>query len=169
MIDYILSQDFWEFNARVVAPMVSGIAVLIVSILAIWGDQIKPKPKLRLHAKNLSGEYAEFRDKMGNAKPAYFYHLVVENTASVLAKNVRVLCRDMLRKDTGSLNYQRENINYPLQFTWTPAETAQITPNIIKDHSVDLGYVEHGLFILRFLNICLIAATSQPLPKRLYL
>jgi hypothetical protein len=139
------------YNKTQNASLISAIGTTFVSIMAIWGDKIRAifaSPVLLLEPLNFGeGEETKFSD----GTPAVFYHLKVVNKRHwVSARNVKVLCKGILRKKGNEANFKRERIFVPQQFTWSPAEIHPITPTITKEDILDLGCIVKGKFMLRF-------------------
>jgi len=149
--------DFWIFHAKVIAPIVSAIGIVIVSVLAIWGERFKIKPRLVLEPHNLEGsdtvvvKHNPFDGSVSIRRDAVYYHLKVVNKNRILAKNVRVICTGIYKKSIENIEHERVKTYVDQQFTWSPAETSPMTQNILKYRILDLGrVVDNRQFELTF-------------------
>lgn len=117
---------------------------MAVAASAIWGDWLRSRlapAKVILIEHTPEGIPTLF--STGNR--AMFYALKVVNRRPWMSvQNCRVMLVGFSRRDPGGI-FQPVPMPFPCQFIWTPAEVTPILITLLKEHVLDLGYIEeHG-------------------------
>jgi len=136
------------------------VGTLLLAAIAIWQDKLRPGPKLAIRMRNNSGVIVKYP----NGEMDRWFHLTVENKRTwATARNVRVVLRQVFRKDASGLFKQDSSHNN--QLTWAPAYAHDTAPNITKDDDLDLGYISKNSkkFTMSFYGVReLSKATLEP-------
>lgn len=131
---------WWQFASDALIAL----GTVAVAVLAIWGQWFRSK----LAGSSLLIEQYNFRGtltNMNNGKRGIYYHLVVRNMRKWSpAQNCRVMLRALERRGTDG-QYHPERLSVPLQFVWAPAGFTPVSPTIVDEQVLDLGFVvENG-------------------------
>jgi len=97
--------------------VVMAIGTLLVAILAIFGEQIRAicfGPRLIIAINNPQGELVS--ESPSNIQ-GIFYHLKIDNIGKTIARNVRIFCIQISKKNANG-TYENKNLTAPEQFAW---------------------------------------------------
>ena len=121
-----------------VIQIVSIIGTLIIAILAIWGNWFRYKlapPILKIEKHNLRGSLTTFT----GGKKVIYYHLKVINKRNwVIAKNCRIILREMYKKLPNG-DFKRLTLNVYPQLVWSNPTITPLFVDLTNEQVFDFG------------------------------
>jgi hypothetical protein len=117
----------------------AALGSIAVAIVAIFGDQLKRRPKVILKDHSLKGGN---RNAFPDGSPVAFFHLAVKNTNNVPVRNCRVVLVGISRKSTTG-QFVPSQVAVPWQCTWSPSETSPILQSFIGNKILDFGFLTY--------------------------
>ncbi|MGA2796482.1 MAG: hypothetical protein ABSE63_02775 [Thermoguttaceae bacterium] len=122
---------------NIISLIIQGLVALgtmAVAIIAIWGEWLRPRPKLEIILDNPKGFVHG---------DTIFYHVKIINKRPwVTAKNVQVQCTAIAKKRPDG-SFSQEQMLYPLPLIWAPAEFTGLESTFASEKLCDLGRVRN--------------------------
>ncbi|MGD0382315.1 MAG: hypothetical protein ABSA77_02260 [Thermoguttaceae bacterium] len=108
------------------------IGTIAVVIVAIWGELLRPGPKLEIILENTKGVI--------HGCSIHYQLKIINKRTRITAKNVQVHCTAIAKKRPDG-SFSDEQMLYSLPLNWAPAECTGLETTFVSENLCDLGHV----------------------------